>query len=133
MKLITLDAISKAYAGTQVLHEISLEIEQRERIVILGPSGCGKTTILRLLAGFIVPDAGRIVIAGQTVATAGQLLQPPETRELGMVFQDLALWPHFTTAQNLDFVLKAAGTPRAERRERIRAMLELVDLLIYRE
>jgi ABC-type Fe3+/spermidine/putrescine transport system ATPase subunit len=128
MNIIELHEISLNFGDTQVLNNLSLTVEKGERLVIFGPSGCGKTSILRLIAGFIAPDSGTIKLNGRTVAGNGRVLVPPQHRGVSMVFQDLALWPHFTTAQNLDFVLKAAGTPRAERRERIRAMLELVDL-----
>ncbi len=128
MTLIEIDSVSKHYNGEKVLDEISLEILAGERVVLLGPSGCGKTTILRLIAGFIAPDRGRISIGNKVVAENGRIRIPPEQRHLGMVFQDLALWQHLTVRGNLEFGLKAQGVPRQERERRIREMLLLVGL-----
>jgi ABC-type Fe3+/spermidine/putrescine transport system ATPase subunit len=96
--------------------------------VIHGPSGCGKTTVLRLLAGFLAPDNGTILIGGHQAAVGKKLLMEPERRHLGMVFQDLALWPHMTVYQNLEFALKAQRLAVKVREDRIRSMLSLVKL-----
>ena len=108
------------------MDDLSLDVVAGESVVILGPSGCGKTTVLRLIAGLERPDAGEIQLDGHTVARAGRNLVPPHERRLGVVFQDLALWPHLTVKENLDFVLGSIGVARAERAERIREVLELV-------
>jgi len=131
MKIVGMDSVSKFYNGGKVLDNISLEIEEGERIVILGPSGCGKTTILRLIAGFIAPDTGAISIAGETVAREGRIIKPPELRNLGMVFQDLALWPHLSVKRNIEFGLKARGIAREERKRKIREVLDLVGMAGY--
>ena len=131
MKLIELDSVTKLYKGEKALDGVTLEIHQGERLVILGPSGCGKTTILRLIAGFIAPDTGSISMAGEPVSKDGRILVPPERRHVGMVFQDLALWPHLTVKGNLELGLKARGIPRAQREERIREMLDLVGMNGY--
>jgi len=115
MKTVTLDSVSKSYKGEKVLDQVSLEINEGERIVLLGASGCGKTTILRLIAGFIAPDMGSISIAGELVARDGRIFRQPEQRNLGMVFQDLALWPHLSVKGNVEFGLKAKGLPKGER------------------
>ncbi len=128
MSLVVLSAVSKTYGGRPAVQDVSLAIEEGERVVLVGPSGCGKTTVLRLLAGFIVPDAGSISIDGHIVAADGKSLRPPEKRHLGMVFQVLALWPHLTVTGNLDFGLKAQGVPREERRRRTREILALVEM-----
>ena len=103
MSGIVFKVVSKSYDGRLAVRDFSLIVSQGERIVILGNSGCGKTTVLRLLAGFITPDKGTIEIDGQVAAAEGTNVQEPEERNLGMVFQDLALWPHLTVKGNLDF------------------------------
>ena len=128
MKIIEFKNVSKHYDGQPAVRGFSLEIEAGERVVLLGPSGCGKTTVLRLLAGFIAPDTGRIMIDGEPVAEEGRTLKEPENRNLGMVFQDLALWPHLTVKGNLEFGLKAKGIAKQEREERILEMLKLVQM-----
>jgi ABC-type sugar transport system ATPase subunit len=110
---------------------IDLEVNDGEFFSLLGPSGCGKTTALRLLAGFEAPDAGRVMVGGAVVAAEGRILVSPEHRGIGMVFQDLALWPHMTVRGNLEFGLKARGVPHPEREERIKLILERVELLEY--
>jgi len=132
MALIVLKSVSKAYSGNAVLRDFSLSIERGERVAILGPSGCGKTTLLRLLAGFIAPDSGTISIDRELVAASGKILKQPEQRHLGMVFQDLALWPHLTVEGNLEFGLKAQGIPKTQRAARIAEILELVEMSAYR-
>jgi ABC-type sugar transport system ATPase subunit len=131
MSIVEFRSVSKAYDGRPALVDFSLSVEKGERIVLLGPSGCGKTTVLRLLAGFIVPDAGAISIDGELVAADGRTLREPEERRLGMVFQDLALWPHLTVRGNLEFGLKAQGVPWKEREQRIRATLGGMQMLDY--
>ena len=131
MAIIVFNSVSKAYQDKAVLHDLSLVVEPGQRVVILGPSGCGKTTVLRLLAGFIAPDTGPISIDGRRVAAAGEILRPPEERNLGMVFQDLALWPHLTVEGNLEFGLKAQGIPRRQRVQRITEMLQMVEMDAY--
>lgn len=126
--IIALESLSKSYDGEPALDAVSLVVAKGERLVILGPSGCGKTTILRLIAGFVTPDAGRILIAGSLVSSAGSIDVPTERRHLGMVFQDLALWPHMTVRGNLEFGLKAKGVERGERTRRVEALLELVGM-----
>jgi ABC-type Fe3+/spermidine/putrescine transport system ATPase subunit len=132
MALIVFNSVSKAYWRNTVLHDFSLSVERGERVAILGPSGCGKTTVLRLLAGFIAPESGTISIDGEVVAVGRQILKAPEHRHLGMVFQDLALWPHLTVAGNLEFGLKSQGIPKTERAARIAEILELVEMNAYR-
>ena len=131
MKIVDLNSVSKFYNGVKVLDNISLEIDEGERIVILGPSGCGKTTILRLIAGFIAPDTGNICLSGEMVSKSGHIITPPEQRNLGMVFQDLALWPHLSVKGNIEFGLKAKGLSKIKRERRIREILDLVGLAGY--
>jgi len=128
MSEIVFKSVSKSYNGQPAVRDFSLTISEGERIAILGHSGCGKTTVLRLLAGFIAPDKGIIEIDGQVAAAEGRNVQAPEERNLGMVFQDLALWPHLTVKGNLDFGLKAQGMPARQRAREVVEMLKLVHM-----
>jgi iron(III) transport system ATP-binding protein len=129
--MIEFKSVSKTYQDKVVIDNFSLVVDPGQRVVILGPSGCGKTTVLRLLAGFIAPDTGSVSIAGKLVAADGKIIQPPESRNLGMVFQDLALWPHLTVEGNLEFGLTAQRVSKPERQRRIAEMLELVQMEEY--
>jgi iron(III) transport system ATP-binding protein len=131
MTSIHFDCVTKFYSGQTALDGFSLEIAESERVAVLGPSGCGKTTALRLLAGFIAPDSGRIVLGGEVVAGDGRIVRAPEERNLGMVFQDLALWPHLTVMGNIEFGLKARGVPRSERERRVLEVLQRVRMETY--
>jgi len=128
MSNIVFKSVSKSYGGRPAVSDFSLEIPGGERIVILGHSGCGKTSVLRLLAGFITPDKGSIEIGGQVVASDGESLKEPEKRNLGMVFQDVALWPHLTVKGNLEFGLKAQRVPVLQRKRKVLEMLKLVHM-----
>ncbi|MGH7149555.1 MAG: ABC transporter ATP-binding protein, partial [Planctomycetota bacterium] len=116
-----------ALGGREVLRGVELSLREREYLVVLGPSGCGKTTLLRSIAGFLPLDAGTVEIAG-AVATDRSVRIPPDRRRVGMVFQNLALWPHLTAAGHLEFVLRARRVPSAQRRERVGRLLDLVRL-----
>jgi iron(III) transport system ATP-binding protein len=131
MSMIEFRAVSKDYHGRRVIDTLSLKVEAGERVVLFGPSGCGKSTVLHLIAGLVIPDSGDILINGQLVATAGRNLREPEQRGIGMVFQDLALWPHMTVAENIEFGLRARGAPDKERTQRVKDMVELVRLGDY--
>src|SRR6266478_5104800 len=102
MSAIELRGVSKTYNGRKVVDAVSASVACGERVVLLGPSGCGKTTILRLLAGLEVPDSGSISINSNAVAMDGVNLIEPGQRHIGMVFQDLALWPHMTVFRHLE-------------------------------
>ncbi len=131
MSMIEFRAVSKNYHGRRAVDALSLKIQSGERVVLFGPSGCGKSTVLHLIAGLIVPDSGDILINGELVATASRNLREPGQRRIGMVFQDLALWPHMTVAENIEFGLRARGTPDKQRKQRVREMVELVRLGDY--
>jgi ABC-type Fe3+/spermidine/putrescine transport system ATPase subunit len=131
MSFISLDKVTKYYRQKPVLADFSLDIQAGERVVIFGHSGCGKTTVLRLLAGFITPDQGTIMLDGNLVAKDGKSFLNPEERNIGMVFQDLALWPHMTVRGNLEFGLQARGVDKPEREERIGAMLRMLEMEDY--
>jgi ABC-type Fe3+/spermidine/putrescine transport system ATPase subunit len=123
---ITLVEVTKRFASHVALDSVSLEVLSGTAAVVLGPSGCGKTTMLRLIAGLEVPDSGQVLLNGTRVSTAGRAHVPPHLRQLGFVFQDLALWPHLTVRQNLDFVLGSMALPRAEQHRRAYGALALV-------
>jgi ABC-type Fe3+/spermidine/putrescine transport system ATPase subunit len=123
---ISVRNITKRFASHQALDSVTLEIAPKESVVILGSSGCGKTTLLRLIAGLEVPDGGEIWLGNVQVAGPGRSLVPSYQRQIGFVFQDLALWPHLTVAGNLRFVLEAVRVPRAERSRRIGDALGLL-------
>ena len=123
---VELRNVTKHFASHRALDHVTLTVAARESVVVLGPSGCGKTTLLRVIAGLDVPDEGEIWLGKVLAAGAGHSLLAPYRREIGFVFQDLALWPHLTVAGNLQFVLDATKVPRVERRRRIVDALKLV-------
>jgi iron(III) transport system ATP-binding protein len=124
---ISIDGVSKRYGGVVAVRDLSLEVRDREFLTLLGPSGCGKTTLLRLIAGFLTPDAGTIAIDGRAVSSPDAVV-PPERRGMGMVFQNYAIWPHKTVYQNVSFGLEVRRVPRADARARVARVLELVNL-----
>lgn len=118
--------VTKRYGQRVAVEDVSARVDAGETLVVLGPNGCGKTTLLRLIAGLERPEAGEISLDGRVVAAAGRNLVPPYGRGLGFVFQDLALWPHLTVRQHLDFVLGTTTMSNDERVERARETLALV-------
>jgi thiamine transport system ATP-binding protein len=121
---VDLDGVSKEYAGTTALADLSLSVRDGEFFTLVGPSGCGKTTTLRLLGGFEEPTAGRVRFDGETVAGV-----PPEERGVGVVFQNYALFPHMSVAENVGYGLRFSDPPDgASREERVADLLDLVDL-----
>lgn len=130
--IVKIENVFKMYDKTPAISDVSINIEKGERVVILGPSGCGKTTLLRMIAGFIVPDKGSISIDGQIVAKDGKSLVETEDRKIGMVFQDIVLWPHMSVYGNLEFGLKAKKIPKNERKRRIEEILEKLQMAQYK-
>jgi len=122
--LVRLQGVRKAYGGVVALDGVDLEVHRGEFFSLLGPSGCGKTTLLRLLAGFETPDAGRIEIGGKDMAGV-----PPYRRPVNTVFQNYALFPHMTVEANVAFGLRMKGLPQEAVRRKVAWVLELVDLL----
>ena len=123
MGTLTLDGISRRYGATTAVERVDLEVAEGEFVALLGPSGCGKTTTLRMVAGFVPPSSGRILIAGRDVTRA-----PPHGRDTGMVFQSYALFPHMTVGENVAFGLEMRRAARAEREARVREALRLARL-----
>jgi putrescine transport system ATP-binding protein len=121
--LLRIEGLSKRFGGFAAVNELSLDIYPGEFFALLGPSGCGKTTLLRLIAGFERPSAGRILLDGVDVATV-----PPYRRPVNMMFQSYALFPHLSVAANVAFGLKQEGLPRQEIAGRVADMLALVKL-----
>ena len=120
---LVLEHLDKNFGGLHVTRDVSLSIGKSEILALLGPSGSGKTTVLRTVAGFEVPDAGRVIVDGEDVT-----LLPPERRRFGIVFQHYALFPHMTVGENVAFGLGSPGTKRPEARDRVARALESVDL-----
>jgi iron(III) transport system ATP-binding protein len=126
--VIELENVSLRQGSSDTLTNFSLSVYESETLVLLGPSGCGKTSILRLILGFLPPTAGSVYLRGQVVSRNGKILQAPERRHLGVVFQDLALWPHMTVYGNLAFGLDCRNVSRQEKDERIQEILHHVGL-----
>ena len=120
---LLIDHVSKALGGRTIVSDLQLEVHAGELTCLLGPSGCGKTTTLRMVGGFLQPDAGAILIDGSDVSRL-----PPEKRPTAMVFQNYALWPHMSVFKNVSFGLRLRRLPRREIRERVESVLELVGL-----
>jgi multiple sugar transport system ATP-binding protein len=130
MATVTFDGASRFYAGTErpAVDQLNLEVEDGEFLVLVGPSGCGKSTTLRMLAGLEGVDEGAIRIGEREVTDL-----PPKDRDIAMVFQNYALYPHMTVADNIGFHLKIKKVPKAERAERILEAAKLLDLEPYLE
>jgi iron(III) transport system ATP-binding protein len=128
---VKLKGLWKTYPGNAnpAVKDLSLDVLDGEILTLLGPSGCGKTTTLRMVAGLETPDAGDIFFGEQAVVmSAERLCLPPDKRNVGMVFQSYAIWPHMTVAENVSFPLKARRFPKIEIKERVLRALELVGL-----
>ena len=123
MSNITIEEVSKAYGSKRALDGLTLDVHSGEMIAILGSSGCGKTTLLRCLAGLVTPDSGTIRFGGEDVTRL-----PPQERPIGMVFQNYALFPNMTVAENIGFPLKVRGRPAREISSRVEELLDLVGL-----
>jgi len=120
---VKIDGVAKSFSGTVALEPVWLRVRRGEFLTLLGPSGCGKTTLLSLIAGFLEADKGEIFIGEDLVTKV-----PPHRREIGIVFQNYALFPHMRVAQNVAYGLRTRRVSRAETRERVRDALALVKL-----
>ena len=128
MAIVTFDKASRTYPGTErpAIDALDLVVEDGEFLVLVGPSGCGKSTSLRMLAGLEDIDSGRVLIGDRDVTNV-----PPKDRDIAMVFQNYALYPHMSVADNMGFALKIAGKPKAEIRERVAEAAKILDLEEY--
>jgi putative spermidine/putrescine transport system ATP-binding protein len=120
---LELVALGKTYGASVAVRDATLSIGGGEMVALLGPSGCGKTTTLRMVAGFVDPTAGRIVLDGRDITRV-----PANRRDIGMVFQSYALFPHMTVWRNVAFGLRCQRVGEAEIRQRVEAVLDLVGL-----
>ncbi len=125
---VRLESINKAFGQVSVLKDITLDIQPGELFFLLGPSGCGKTTLLRIIAGFTEQTSGGVFFGSRNMSGV-----PPYKRNSGMVFQNYALWPHMTVAENVSFGLDVRGVKRADKQQMIATALELVRLPGYEE
>jgi iron(III) transport system ATP-binding protein len=125
---VSLEGVGKSYGETAAVHDVSFQVSKGELFFLLGPSGCGKTTLLRMIAGFLKPDAGRILFDQEPIDPV-----PPHRRNTGMVFQSYALWPHMNVAENVAYGLRERSVERAERERRVSRALETVRMAAYRD
>ena len=127
MAAVELKGLTKRYGETVAVADVSLRIEHGQLVCLLGPSGCGKTTTLRLLAGFIEPSAGEILVGGKVLSSPARTV-PPEGRNMSMIFQSYALWPHMTVAENVAYGLKIRKLDKATIEAKLKAILSTARL-----
>ncbi len=127
MASLDLEKLSKRYVDVVSVDGIDLSVRHGEFVCLLGPSGCGKTTTLRMIAGFIEPDGGEIRVGGKTVSSVGSVVAP-ERRNMSMIFQSYAIWPHMTVRDNVGYALKMKRMPSAERSARVDELLKAAKL-----
>ena len=132
MSSVTIRNVSKAFGENVVLKDFNQTFADGEFITLLGPSGCGKTTMLRMIAGFERPTSGEILI-GDRVVSSEKVFLPPEKREIGMVFQSYAVWPHMSVWDNVAYPLRIRKVPKAKIAEQVKHALETVHLSQYAE
>ena len=127
MANVSFHGLTKKFTGMAAVDDLCLEIKDGEFVSLLGPSGCGKTTTLRLVAGFLQPDAGEIRVNDQVISSASTLI-PPERRNMSMIFQSYAIWPHMTVFENVAYGLKFKKLARREVEEKAERLLRVVHL-----
>src|SRR5919112_4068548 len=127
MAFLELAGLTKRFGQHAAVDRVSLSVEKGLLVCLLGPSGCGKTTTLRLVAGFIEPDEGEIKVGGRTIATPGRA-EPPERRNMSMIFQSYALWPHMTVFENIAYGLRLRNLANADIKRRVETILAVTRL-----
>jgi iron(III) transport system ATP-binding protein len=132
MSVLELQSLTKRFGAATAVDDVSLTIDHGLLVCLLGPSGCGKTTTLRLIAGFLTPDAGAIRVGGRTISSPGHAF-PPEQRNMSMIFQSYALWPHMTIAENVAYGLKIRRLPRGDIATRVKTILAVTHLAPFAE
>ncbi len=130
MATVTIKHISKSFGNNAVLRDFNEVFEEGEFVTLLGPSGCGKTTMLRIIAGFEKPTSGELYI-GDELVSGGKTFVPPEKRNIGMVFQSYAVWPHMNVFDNVAYPLTIKKRPKEEIRTNVERVLEIVHLSQY--
>ena len=125
--ILKLNQIHKSYGGKEVLKGVSLDVQKGEIISVLGPSGCGKSTLLNIIAGILPINEGQVLLNGVEVTSPGKMT-PIEKRDLNMVFQDFALWPHMTARENVLYGLKLRKISKQEQEEKLQKMVDLLHL-----
>lgn len=131
MNTLDVKNLRKSFDKREIVKGISFDVEKGQLLALLGPSGCGKTTTMRMIAGLEMPDDGEIWIEGALATHGRKATISQKQRHIGMVFQDLALWPHMTVYENIEFGLKALGFIKAERKKKIEAVLDKVNMQKY--
>ncbi|MBC5783067.1 ABC transporter ATP-binding protein [Ramlibacter sp. USB13] len=127
MGFLELQGLTKRYAGAPVVKDVSLSVDKGQLVCLLGPSGCGKTTTLRLIAGFVEPDGGEIRVGGRRISAPGDS-EAPERRNMSMIFQSYALWPHMTVFDNVAYGLKLRGLSKNDTQQRAETILAATKL-----
>jgi len=129
MAFVELRDLTKKFGETVAVDHVDLDIEKGEILTLLGPSGCGKTTTLRMIAGFIKPDAGEVIVEGEILSSPQKGIHvPPSKRRMGMVFQSFAIWPHMTVFDNVAYGLKVMKLPKEEIKRRVHQILGMVHM-----
>ena len=127
MAFVELDRLTKRYGSTTVVNEVDLAIDKGTLVCLLGPSGCGKTTTLRLIAGFVQPSDGHIRVGGRVVSSPSGSA-PPEARNMSMIFQSYALWPHMTVFENVAYGLRLRHMAKSDIESKARRILQATKL-----